>query len=120
MKNKNIKLRSLLIEQDTENYIADSVKAVNAKLKELGLKPAMKADHFEGEWHTIEKGTVDSRKLGPLAGGFDGITYEVEVGGSPDGKIAKIVAAYQWTHPTGGSNGITSIFTYNADRKRWN
>lgn len=118
MKNNNIKLQSLLTEQK-EDYIPDSLKAVNDKLKELGLKPGMKANHFEGEWHSIEKGTVDGKKLGPLAGGFNGITYTVEVGGSPDGKIAKIIAAYQWAHPTGGRNGITSIFTYAADRKRW-
>lgn len=116
---KPIQLKSLLNEREEEDYTSQTVKAANDKLKEFGIREKVDPKkHFGTGFNVIASGNVDLSKLPALPAVFESMEYKVTAGGSPNGRIFRIIFQADWKHPD-GSNGYKVSYSYEADKKRW-
>jgi len=115
MKKSELKkiIRTVMCEADNDS---NHIKIMNAKLKELGFKPAVKT--LTSTNNTIETGKVDPNKLGVFGMVFTDISYTVDVYDEYDYGM-EIKVEFRYKHPGGGTTGKSISYVYSYAKNSW-
>lgn len=118
---ERIKLKSLISEEEANpENMKKVLKAVNDKLKEIGLRTQPVTErHADDRWHQLASDSIDLGKVDLLEYAFENMSVACKVAISEFAMSAVIELEYNWEHPSGGRNGHTVRFGYDTNKNKW-